>query len=70
MSQYREKDYDDTVVLRGDVQFTFVVDEGVSGEPKVGDELLFASGSYKVINVNPVSPNGLITLCYKLQARK
>lgn len=69
-TQYREQDYDGTVVLRGDVQFNFVVDEGLSGEPKVGDTLVFSNGNYQIVNVIPVSPNGIITLCYKLQARK
>lgn len=70
MTQYREQDFDGTVVLRDDVRFNFVADEGLSEEPQVGDVLVFSNDNYQIINVTPISPNGAVTLCYKLQARK
>lgn len=70
MTQYREQDYDGSVILRGDVQFNFVADEGLTDVPNVGDTLVFPNGKYQIVNVIPVSPNGITTLCYKLQGRK
>lgn len=67
---FNEKDINGTTILQGDVLFNFVPDNGMDKVPTTQDFVIFGGERYQIINVNTVSPNGDVTICYKLQGRK
>lgn len=66
MSAYDIKFVNGTTILAGDVSFmcTFKV------KPENSDKIEYCGKVYKVIDVKPFSPNGMVDIYYKVQGRE
>jgi len=63
---YNKNEIDGTLVQRGDVRFLM---EASATEPVLGDTVPVNGITYRVMNVKPTSPGGVVVI-YELQLRK
>ncbi len=63
---YRRSEIDGEVIQAGDVR---IVLEDATTKPLIGDRVLYNGSDYRVMNVDEVSPAGIVVI-YKLQVRR
>lgn len=63
---YKSNQVDGTVIQSGDLR---VILEATTTAPKLSDKVTIDGGTYKIVNIETVSPAG-VPVIYKLQLRK
>ena len=63
---YSQREIDGVIVQAGDIRFLM---EATTTEPKNGDTTTIDSSNYRIMNVNPTSPAGVVVM-YEVQLRR